>query len=146
MKTFVLVMIAVLVSPVWGAPFDNGAYKGKGYFKASNKMKGATSTVYIIKNNVIDVTYTWGSSTKSYKLERKPTFHNMFDLFEHGKKVGDGYCGQSWCHLVIESEFAIAEETIRFTPEGIYRLGSITSDKLTMWYEDFLTPVLIIKP
>lgn len=125
-----------------------GNYSGKGNWKMEsatgvysgtmNITQGVTDifveetmTIHTPDGQTVDETYSWTASQRT---------NGHFDITSNGKITGSGYCFDSRCHMQATSTNTAGgsyEETMVFSPKGVYRLGSETSAQGTVAWEGF---------
>ncbi len=127
------------------APFSDGSYEGKGYWKdvkggkgtytASITINGAefTSKLVLDSGEVIE-------EAGEVKME-DTGFYTIVDK-RTGLPTAKGYCGSVWCHTVGKTQDGVFEETMAQKGDQIFRLGSSKMVKVGhfMW-EDALNKV-----
>ncbi len=118
--------------------FQNGTYFGEGSYITASSAEGTYTTIAIVDNNDWGISYLRDGEFQTFSLNFNASISNHFSVeliefrdFAEVSYEGKGYCFEDRCHLVVDMNDRIFEETLFIDNElnRIERVGSISNPK-----------------
>lgn len=138
MKRLLVVLLALTSMCSFAEPittFPYGTYLGEGLYYNSDGEQGTYSSFVQMIGNDWNLAYVRDGVLTSYSATFDFVNGSLFDVAvthftEEGQQIdfaGYGYCASVQCHLVLDLDDYVFEETITFATweNKLYRLGSI---------------------
>jgi hypothetical protein len=133
----VLMMLAALVStPIVAGPINDGAYLGKGQWRDSTAESGEYVVSTRVKNGIFSSRYSFNGATENWEFTILPGQNSTFKVLVKGVEVGDGYCFQVQCHYQIYT--GSLEETLTFEGDRLYKVGSKVLGGVRVFWQETL--------
>lgn len=121
--------VLLAVGSAWAGLPAQGTFTGTGDWKGPGGSTGSYTVETTISGDVVTSRYVWpqkgGDRKESTTLRFATKDGPFFDLVnEKGEPAGGGFCVEELCHYRIETGSLVVEETIRFLPDSLEKLGA----------------------